>query len=259
MRHPITSTVVLCTGGFDPVHSGHIKYFKNAAELGDQLVIGLNSDAWLQRKKGRNFMPWVERASIIRELKSVVTVIEFDDTDGTAIDAILRVRNMWPHSKIIFANGGDRTSINIPEMSLKDDRLEFVFGVGGDNKSNSSSWILKNYLEHKKTDKPWGFYTVLEEVNSNVKVKKLHVLPGKSLSLQKHQLRNELWFVAEGEACLETQYPDNKKDVKIYNKFDKINIPTNSWHRLFNISNSPVELIEIQYGDKCVEEDIERQ
>jgi len=258
-KHPITSTIVLCTGGFDPIHSGHINYFKSAARFGDQLIIGLNSDNWLKRKKGREFMPWNERAAIIRELKGVVAVIDFDDSDDSSIDAIKKVRQMFPHSKIIFANGGDRTKENIPEMSVEDDRLEFIFGVGGENKKNSSSWILKSWTEPIKTQRSWGFYTVLESVNDNVKVKKLHVQPGKSLSLQRHQYRSEVWFVAEGEACVETRYPDGQKDVKIYNKFAKIDIPINSWHRLFNISSSPLEIVEIQYGDQCVEEDIERQ
>lgn len=259
MSHPITSTVVLCTGGFDPVHSGHIAYFKNAAKFGNQLIIGLNSDDWLRRKKGREFMPWAERAAIIRELRGVVTVIEFDDSDGTAIDAIKRVRSMFPHSKILFANGGDRTRENIPEMSINDDRVEFLFGIGGEDKANSSSWILRAWAEPLKIDKPWGYYAVMESVNDNVKVKKLHVEPGKTLSMQKHFKRNEFWFVAKGEACLETVDNNNQTEIKLYRQFDQIQIPVNSWHRLFNISGDPVEIVEIQYGEQCIESDIERQ
>ena len=80
--------VVLVTGGFDPLHSGHIAYFKAARELGDILVVGLNSDSWLTRKKGRPFMSWNERSSIIGELECVDEVIGFNDDDGTAVDAI---------------------------------------------------------------------------------------------------------------------------------------------------------------------------
>lgn len=258
-QHPITSTVVLCTGGFDPIHSGHIEYFKNAAKFGQQLIIGLNSDQWLKRKKGRAFMPWHERAAIIKELKGVATVIEFDDSDNTALDAIKQVRKMFPHSKILFANGGDRTRENIPEMSIDDSRVEFLFGIGGQNKANSSSWILKEWSRPISVDKPWGYYTVLEEVNTHVKVKKLHVIPGRSLSMQKHSQRSEFWFVAQGEACLETIDDTGQRQIKVYQPYDQIQIPTKSWHRLFNISDKPVEIVEIQFGNQCVEEDIERQ
>jgi len=252
------STIVLCTGGFDPIHSGHIAYFKNAARFAQQLIIGLNSDSWLRRKKGREFMPWEERAAIIKELKSVADVIEFNDDDGTAIDAIRCVRDRYPYAKIFFANGGDRTKENIPEMSVNDDRVEFLFGVGGENKANSSSWILKAWQEPVRINKPWGYYTVLEEVNSNVKVKKLHVNPGGTLSLQRHFKRSEYWFVASGTAFLESERPDGKLKIEQYKEHDHIHIPVSSWHRLFNLSDHPVEIVEIQYGPECVEEDIER-
>ena len=73
-----TNKVVLVTGGFDPIHSGHIAYFESARELGDCLVVGLNSDDWLTRKKGRYFMPATERSEIIQALKPVDHVILFD-------------------------------------------------------------------------------------------------------------------------------------------------------------------------------------
>lgn len=253
------TTVVLCTGGFDPIHSGHVAYFKNAARFGQQLIIGLNSDQWLRRKKGREFMPWAERAAIIQELRPVASVIEFNDDDGTAIDAIRRVRKQYPYAKIFFANGGDRTQENIPEMSIEDDRVEFLFGIGGTNKANSSSWILKAWQEPIRTNKPWGYYTVLEEVNSNVKVKKLHVLPGKSLSLQRHFKRSEYWFVASGRAFLETEDSAGNLIVQEYELHEHIHIPVTKWHRLFNTGDIPVEIVEIQYGPECQEEDIERR
>lgn len=140
-------TVVLITGGFDPVHSGHIAYFKYAAQLGDILVVGINSDSWLERKKGRAFMSWYERNEIISNLKMVNITLDFDDKDGSAIEAIRKTRQMFPDDKIVFANGGDRTKDNIPEMSVKDDNLDFIFGVGGEDKKNSSSWILKRWKE----------------------------------------------------------------------------------------------------------------
>lgn len=137
--------VVLVTGGFDPLHSGHIAYFQAARRLGDMLVVGVNSDAWLERKKGRAFMPSSERITIIQHLKMVSHCILFNDNDDTAIEAINNVKMMYPNSHIIFANGGDRTQENIPEMVCKD--VEFVFGVGGEEKINSSSWILNAYTD----------------------------------------------------------------------------------------------------------------
>lgn len=137
--------VVLITGGFDPIHSGHIAYINEAKALGSILVLGLNSDEWLVRKKGKAFLEFDERAIITSNLKSVDLVINFDDSDGTAKDAIRKVRSQFPSSHIIFANGGDRTAKNIPEMDVNDRNISFVFGVGGENKKNSSSWILKKW------------------------------------------------------------------------------------------------------------------
>ncbi len=139
--------VVLATGGFDPIHSGHIQYFIDAKKLGDILVVGVNSDQWLTRKKGKPFMPVEERSFIIKNLSMVDQVITFDDNDGTSNDAIWLVKKMYPQKqKIIFVNGGDRTEDNCPEMIWKD--VEFVFGVGGEHKANSSSKILKQWTEN---------------------------------------------------------------------------------------------------------------
>ena len=144
----IKTTVVIASGGFDPIHSGHINYLNEAAKLGNYLIAAVNSDAWLVRKKGKAFLDWKERATIVENLKAVDAVIAFDDFDGTAKDAIKTVRKLYSDAKIIFANGGDRTKENIPEMDIKDDNLQFVFGVGGEHKQNSSSWILKSW-DHK--------------------------------------------------------------------------------------------------------------
>ena len=138
--------IVIATGGFDPIHSGHIQYLKRAKELGNILYVGVNSDEWLVRKKGRPFMRSSERLKIIQELKFVDYTISFNDDDGSAKNAIKLIREMHPNDHIIFANGGDRTKENIPEMDVNTDLrytpVEFVFGIGGTNKTNSSSWIL---------------------------------------------------------------------------------------------------------------------
>jgi D-beta-D-heptose 7-phosphate kinase/D-beta-D-heptose 1-phosphate adenosyltransferase len=136
-------TIVLVTGGFDPIHGGHIDYFNAAKKLGDLLIVGVNSDSWLERKKGQAFMPITERVKIIENLKMVDRCMLFNDNDNSAIEAIKNVKALFPDSKIIFANGGDRTKDNIPEMVFDD--VEFVFGVGGTDKKNSSSDILRKW------------------------------------------------------------------------------------------------------------------
>ena len=249
--------IILVTGGFDPLHSGHIEYFKAAKQLGNLLIVGINSDAWLARKKGRAFMPATERKSIIENLHQIHKVIEFDDTDNSAIDAIKKVKELFPRDKIVFANGGDRTKDNIPEMVFED--VEFVFGVGGTNKANSSSWILEEWRT-PKTGRAWGYYRVLHEVENHVKLKELTVNPKTCLSMQRHQDRAEHWFVAEGTATVYTI--DRSSDMDLlgeYTQHQHIHINRTQWHKLCNETDHPLRVIEIQYGENCVEEDIERK
>lgn len=138
-------TFVLVTGGFDPLHRGHIAYFEAAAKLGDALIVGLNSDEWLQRKKGKHFMDFDDRRAVLESLRMVDEVMAFDDRDGSARDAIERCLDWYPYVNLVFANGGDRTEQNIPEMTIEDKRLTFEFGVGGVEKLNSSSAILERW------------------------------------------------------------------------------------------------------------------
>jgi cytidyltransferase-like protein len=249
-------SIVLVTGGFDPIHSGHIEYINRARELG-RVVVGVNSDEWLTRKKGQQFMSIEERLSIMGNLKNVLCAIRFDDSDGSAKDAIKKVRELFPKETIIFANGGDRTKENIPEMNTDVNNVEFLFGVGGENKMNSSSWILQEW-KAPKTERKWGYYRVLHEV-PNMKVKELTVMPGESLSMQKHQFRNEYWIVSEGQ-CVVNSRMDNGYALppKSLNKHDEFKIATKDWHQLTNPFATPCRIVEIQYGDKCIEEDIER-
>jgi len=251
--------IVLVTGGFDPVHSGHLAYFQAAKQLGDILVVGLNSDAWLTRKKGRPFLPLKERVHIIQCLRMVDHCVLYDDSDGSSREAIRNVRAMYPQDEIIFANGGDRTDSNIPEMDVKDNNLKFVFGVGGVDKNNSSSWILEEWRA-PKTNRDWGYYRVLHEPNKKVKLKELTVNPGKTLSMQRHEDRGELWFVSEGEATLYTI--NRSSDAELHGRYPQnqmIVINRREWHQLANEGTEPLKVIEIQYGDRCDETDIERQ
>ena len=248
--------IIVVSGGFDPLHSGHIAYFKSAKKLGDKLVVALNSDDWLIKKKGKFFMPFDERSTIIENLSCVDLVINFEDDElGSAINALTKVKEMYPEDHIIFANGGDRNIENIPEMSL--DNISFEFSVGGDDKKNSSSWILKNW-QYYYEKRLWGsFYNLFEE--DQVKVKELIVEPGKGMSFQRHFKRSEIWLVSKGSCVLNysKDNPDNKKNIKL-NKFDNYYVPVGEWHQITNPFEETCHLIEIQYGEECIEDDIER-
>ena len=254
--------VVLVTGGFDPIHSGHLAYFKAAKQLGNKLIVGVNSDEWLIRKKGKFFMPFDERIEIIKGLTVVDDVISFDDTDNTACGAIYKtLATHGSDTKVIFANGGDRTDANIPEMTTYGDLpyCDFVFGVGGEDKKNSSSWILEEY-KNPKTERSWGYYRVIHEYDNHTKVKELTVPPGNKLSMQKHKERSEHWFVAEGTATVYTL--DSSTDIDtlgVYTQHQSLHIPVGTWHQLANEHDTDLKLVEIQYGKNCVEEDIERR
>lgn len=251
-------TIVLVTGGFDPLHSGHIAYFEAAKKLGDQLVVGINSDAWLVRKKGRAFMPLKERITIVKNLKNVDWVMDFNDEDDTANNAISKlIASTSIGSKIIFANGGDRTKENIPEMD-EWPNVDFVFGVGGEVKQNSSSWILEDW-KNPKTIRNWGWYRVLDD-KAGYKVKELVIEPGKSLSMQRHQDRSEHWYILKGTCTMNTI--NISSDYEEYGKFKEhqtIRINKRQWHQGCNETKEPCHILEVQYGDRCVEDDIERR
>jgi cytidyltransferase-like protein len=249
--------VVLVTGGFDPLHSGHIEYFKAARSLGDKLVVGINTDSWLTRKKGRPFMPISERTSIIQNLSMVDHCVLFDDDDNTSIEAIKNVKMMYPDAHIIFANGGDRTKDNIPEMVFED--VEFVFGVGGNNKANSSSWILDGW-KTQKTERDWGYWRVLDhKPDKGYKVKELVIYPGKSLSMQKHFKRSEQWIILEGVVKMETEYENRQDVVHLEPSNRPYDIGIEVWHQASNPNGENAHILEVQRGTECVEEDIERR
>lgn len=251
--------VVLVTGGFDPLHSGHIAYFKQAKKLGNHLVVGINSDQWLVNKKGRPFMPFEERSNIIKHLDMVddVILVEDDDTGGTtnAIGYLLQTTT----GKLIVANGGDRTDGGIPEQKIYGDHpnVEFVFGVGGENKANSSSWILKEWSQ-PTTERAWGRYTVLDSGNGWA-TKKLAFDAGQALSDQRHFERSEHWHVVEGEVQMTLEYANGDTETKLYSAGTSIDIPVLTWHKAVNTGTETAKVIEVWLGDELTEEDIERR
>lgn len=141
------NTYYIVSGGFDPIHEGHIAMIKASAEASDGVILLLNSDEWLIRKKGANFMNFMTRKIICENLKGIIDVIAFDDLDNSASDGIAKARKKYPSDKLVFANGGDRTKENIPEEPICHKfNVELKFGVGGENKANASSKILKDYI-----------------------------------------------------------------------------------------------------------------
>jgi mannose-6-phosphate isomerase-like protein (cupin superfamily) len=162
----------------------------------------------------------------------------------------------------VFANGGDRGAGNVPEQTefASDAKVTFEFGIGGDWKQNSSRWILDEW-KAPRTEKPWGEYRLLHDYGPEVKLKELTVAPGKSLSMQRHAKRLEFWFVAEGQATVYTldSRTTDQELAGVFGKHQHIWIGRGDWHQLANETDIPLRLVEIQYGEDCIEEDIERK
>ena len=248
--------IAVVSGGFDPLHSGHIAYFKSARKLGDKLVVAVNSDDWLTRKKGRPFMPFHERCNIIEELSCVDQVIGFNDDDDTACNAIFQILSTKTRSDtVIFANGGDRTSDNIPEMLY--DEVEFAFGVGGEDKKNSSSWILKEWSQ-PTTERAWGSYTVLHN-GPGWAVKELAFGTETPLSDQRHFIRSEHWHVVEGDIRMDLEFDNGDKSSILYTSGQSIDIPVHTWHKATNVGKGVAKVIEVWMGNELSEDDIERR
>ena len=248
--------ISVVSGGFDPIHSGHISYINAAKKYGDYLIIALNSDEWLKQKKGKEFMPFEERKSILENIKHVDEVLSFeDDKAGSCINALEKIKAKFPDHEIIFCNGGDRGKENIPEMSVSG--INFEFGVGGDDKKNSSSWILKNW-KYDKERRVWGeFFNLFED--DQVKVKELIIEPKKGMSLQKHHKRSEIWLVSQGKCLVNysKMSPDDIEAITL-DKHNSLHVELGDWHQITNPFNETCKIIEIQYGKETIEEDIER-
>lgn len=250
-------TIVVVSGGFDPLHSGHLKLFREARRLGDKLCVIVNSDEWLVKKKGRPFMPFEERADIIEGLQDVDNVFGGGDEDGSVCKTLEAIKHAYTGYNYIFCNGGDRTKDNIPEMSVEG--YTFEFGVGGNDKSNSSSWILKEW-KYPTERRVWGEFSNLFQ-DSAVKVKELIIEPGKGISYQRHFKRSEIWFVSKGQCVVKHGKDTNKpEDYELITlKTDQeIHIKQGDWHQIVNKEEDPCHIIEIQYGEETTEDDIER-
>lgn len=246
--------VVAVSGGFDPIHIGHVRMFEEAKKLGDKLVVIVNNDNWLRKKKGFVFMPESERVEVIQGYRAVdevyLTDHKPDDEDTTVCRALA---SLHPD---LFANGGDRGVANTPESDLCTELgIEMIYNVGQGGKVQSSSWMIRDAaMAMKKNERPWGFFHNHHSL-SGVHLKTLHVNPEARLSLQRHQYRNETWILVSGDAqAIVGPTVDDlvTHELEISKPFD---VPVGTIHRL--ASRQGGVLVEISYG-KFDEEDIER-
>ncbi len=207
-------------------------------------------------------MPLDERGAIISELAMVDKVVGFEDdydADGSATRFIKDMQSYNPEAEMIFANGGDRTAGSTPEELAGLNKIKFAFGVGGTDKKNSSSWILKDW-EAPKVEREWGHYRELY-TGDGFAVKELVINPHSSLSMQKHKNRSETWNLVSGTAHLLTSNRTIPEDPKRQNLSppNPVDIPANVWHKGVNESNEPAHIIEVWKGAELTEDDIERQ
>ena len=150
MENEIISIV---SGGFDPIHPGHIMMMKDCLKFSNYLIVGVNSNKWLVNKKGNYFMDIQHRLYVVSSLKVVNETMEFEDDDkGSANNLLIKIRNKYSNDKIIFANGGDRSdSSKILEFeTAKQYNIDLKFGIGGSHKESSSSDLLKRWGEYSK-------------------------------------------------------------------------------------------------------------
>ena len=244
----------LISGGFDPVHIGHLAMIKDAKKIADDVIVLLNSDKWLVRKKGKPFMVEAQRAQILEEFESVSEVIiQEKDDDDSSNNAIIDFYNSHKKRTICYCNGGDRSQEDkIREAeTCKNLGIDLRFGIGGIHKLESSSNLTKNHLSETEA-RPWGKFHIIAK-GKGYQIKEIIVKPGKKMSLQRHKNRSEYWQVIDGIGMVYLE--DSKFKLE---KNDNIFIPQGDIHRLENIGQNHLTLIEIQIGKKISEEDIER-
>lgn len=149
MKGKSKETIVMISGGFDPIHIGHIRYIQEAKKLGSYLIIILNNDNWLRFKKGKEFMQEAERKEILEAITGVDKVIISKHTKNTKdISVCEEIKKVKPH---IFANGGDRKPdwVPVPEVALCEELgIKMVYNIGRGGKVRSSSELVKKYSKH---------------------------------------------------------------------------------------------------------------
>jgi cytidyltransferase-like protein len=146
----MSRTIAIVSGGFDPIHPGHIMMMEECKKFSDYLIVGLNSDVWLTRKKGNFFMDMKHRSYVVSRLKVVDETMEFNDDDNSASDLLKKVVEKYPGTKVVFANGGDRSDPSkVRELEVAEKlKIELKFGVGGSHKESSSSDLLGRWKRY---------------------------------------------------------------------------------------------------------------
>ena len=250
----------LVSGGFDPVHIGHVQMFKEAGKLADNVVVLLNSDSWLIRKKGKAFMDAEHRKAILDELECVnKVIIQSSDDDNSSSNAIMNFAIKHSEAKICFCNGGDRKDNKTIRESetCNQYNVALEYGVGGSYKAASSSDLLDKYTTDV-VERPWGRYKQLYTGDGYV-VKELIVDPGQELSDQFHFHRSEHWIVLEGIGQLKQGATRQLPEREFYiPEGESVFIRPAQTHKLKNPGQIPLRIVEVWAGRILKEADIER-
>ena len=264
-KDPKAEKWVMVSGGFDPIHIGHVRLFEEARKLGDKLVVVINNDQWLKDKKGFAFMPQQERKEIIAKFPFVDKVVVTSHSPKDPKDAYHRgvSRELEKIRPDIFANGGDRDKKNAadPKSSLYWDiktckklGIKMVFGVGRGGKVQSSSWVIRDASRNfVRSVRPWGeFYGW--DAGAAWKLKTIYIKPKKRLSLQYHHHRREHWMLVEGDATA-TIHTDGAEQKTVMKIGEPLFVDVKAVHRLESRKGGII--VEIALG-KFDENDIVR-
>ena len=250
---------IVISGGFDPIHSGHIKLIQDASKVANVIAI-VNNNNFLIKKKGFIFLDQNERLRILSSIKGVDETFLSIDEDHTVNQSIQKLLDIGKNIKY-FGNGGDRKLIeDIPEGDLcQKNNIELVFDLGGEKSQSSSAIAFSLYDQIQKKDKkfnvfdkPWGYYkTFITE--GEYLLKKIFINPGEELSEQSHKHRDEHWIVVSGKIDIILNNKIIKKEMN-----EHIFIQKNSIHKIINNYNEAAIIIEVQIGVILSEDDIIR-
>jgi mannose-6-phosphate isomerase-like protein (cupin superfamily) len=217
------------------------------------VILLLNNDEWLIEKKGKPFMNENQRKEILDEFISIKEVIIQTSSEKSSSRAIEEFVKNHPNKNICYCNGGDRSNAeSIREASICNKLgVNLEFGVGGEEKVESSSQLTKNYLGNVEK-RPWGNYHIIAK-NTGYQIKEIKVFKNSKLSLQKHNNRSEFWQIVKGLSKIIIE-----DDEYFLKEKEHIYIPKETIHRIENIGDEELIFIEIQLGEDLQESDIVR-
>jgi len=237
---------VAVSGGFDPIHIGHIRMFQAARKLGDRLVVILNNDHWLRAKKGFVFMPQKERAELLRAFPEVDKVVITDHKKGDSDTSVNRT--LVKLRPAVFANGGDRRNPkDVLEAAIcKRYGIKMAFKVGKGGKVQSSSWMIGAARKPaSRTVRPWGEYYGWDS-GRGWNLKTIYIKPNSRVSLQYHNNREEWWLLVEGDATAIVQDKKGTRSIPL-KKGEVFRVGKKQVHRLTSKRGGVV--VEVAYGD----------